>query len=371
MIGVLAFLVAAAFWPSLAAAGTAPRWALLAVAVPLMFPKKIKFTAGHLALLIFVAWSVSTLFWTDEPLTSLFPWHPSLAWIWVPSGGVNAIVYWTIFSGLFCIGAELSSFRPVFIGMALGLSLSSIVAIAQFYFGWTGIDQYSVPGGLFINPNFMAEIAVMVLIGLIAERLYWFIPLVLPAVLLPQSRSALLALVIALALWTRSRAVMAVMIIGIGAAAIWSIQTGFRLPSVQERLDIWRDTIDGMAFFGRGLGSFYVLYPAAASRTDTLYARPDHAHNEIIETLFETGIPGILLIGAFLLAAWYGRNRAARLVLVAFAVSAMASFPLHVPASMFLVALVAGNLSADGPALRFHQFGRGMVLRARTEAEPV
>lgn len=364
MIGVLAFLVSVAYWPGIAAAGSAPRLALLAVAVPLLFPRKVTITPAHFALFLFLAWSVATLFWTDEPPSHLVSWLGP-----IPLGGLSAVIHWLIFAGLFCIGANLASLSGVYIGMALGLSLSSAAAIAQMFFGWAFLDQYSVPGGLFINPNFMAEVSVMVLVGLIAERLYWFIPLVLPAALLPQSRSALLALVIALALWTRNRAVMAVMIIGIGVAAIWSIQSGFRLSSVDERIAIWRDTIDGMTWLGRGTGSFYVLYPATASRTNTLFARPDHAHNDVIETFFEAGFPAILLIGVFIFAWRVGRHPSAALVLVAFAVQGLFAFPLHIPASMFLVALVAGHLCADGAALRDYVPDWRVPVRPRIETK--
>ncbi len=105
-----------------------------------------------------------------------------------------------LFAGLFCIGSSLTSLRPVYIGMAAGLSLSSVAAIAQVY-GWTGVDQFSVPGGLFINPNFMAECAVMVAVALVAERMWWWLPAVLPAALLSTSRGALVGGAIAAVVW--------------------------------------------------------------------------------------------------------------------------------------------------------------------------
>lgn len=79
--------------------------------------------------------------------------------------------------------------------------------------------------------------------------------------------------------------------------------------SVDERRVMWSETakaIPDFLPFGSGVSSFPQIYPryenpAAITRTFT-----NHAHNDYLEIALETGVPGILLLIAFLL--WWGRR---------------------------------------------------------------
>jgi O-antigen ligase len=350
-LAFLSFLVAALFVPGLSGAATTPRWALLSIVVPFLLPKRVVLTPGHWAVFLLLLWCACSLTWTADPY-----------------GGTRSLWHLVLFAGLFCAGAAMTTLRPVYIGMALGLGLSSAAAIAQYGFGWNGVDQYNMPGGLFINPNFMAEVACLVLVALVAERLWLYVPLVLPAALLPQARGALLGLICALVLWTRNRLVMGLAVAGLIGGVLWTFQGGHRIASVQERFAIWRDAAEQLRPFGNGIGSFYLLYPASAKRTDTLHQRPDHAHNDYLEAAFELGIGAGLLFAVWGFALALGRDRTAALVLTAFLVMAVFGFPLHMPASMFLVALVAGRLCGSGASVGGLEALRRSVLRPRHEA---
>jgi len=78
--------------------------------------------------------------------------------------------------------------------------------------------------------------------------------------------------------------------------------------SIQSRQEMLSTSAKAMADFlpwGSGLGSFesvYHLYEDSA-RVDNTYV--SHAHNDYAELALETGVPGILLMIAFL--AWWGR----------------------------------------------------------------
>ncbi len=339
---ILAFLATVAYVPGIPGAAVTGRWAVLALAVPLLFPAMVRVTVGHLALLLFVLGSALSLAWSPAIFAA-----------------VPALVYLLVFAGLFCVGSELPSLRPVYAGAALGLVPSSLVAISQHWFGWSGVLQYgcvpasfcTVPAGLFFNPNFMAELAVLVCAGLIAERMWWGLPLIAPAMLLPGARGALLALGFALLVWTGRRWVMALGALGLALAVAVAIQSGFRVQSVAERFALWRDTLDGLTVFGSGIGSFYTLYPSFATRTDTLFARSDHVHNDGLELIFEAGLGAALFAVVVLCAFRYGRDLGARLVFTGFCVIAAFGFPLHLPATVLLGALAAGHLCADGPRM--------------------
>ena len=109
---------------------------------------------------------------------------------------------------------------------------------------------------------------------------------------------------------------------------------------------------------GSGLGSFARVYPA--------YENPDivdnwfvnHAHNDFIELALETGLPGMLLIAAFLLW-WAGRSialwrapvinpmaRAATIASAALLVHSLVEFPLRVSGLAAVFAMCIALMAA-------------------------
>lgn len=344
---LLGFLVTGLFWPGLAGAATTPRWALLSLAIPLLLPNQIRFTTAHALLTCFVGWAWVSFLWSPLPLDA------SLA-LW----------YLILFAGAFCIGAEQESLRKLFIGAAIGLSLSSAAAIAQVFYGWRGVAQYAIPGGLFINPIMLGEISALVILGLVANRLWFLIPLVAPAMILSNARGAWLGLIVGLVVWTRSKTLAALLVIGILAAPVLVIHQNWRVDSITERFAIWADTYDGLTVLGKGIGSFYGQYPDVATRTDTLKARPNHAHNDVLEIAFELGVPGTAVALALLCVVLCHRGRRDHMVLVGFVVMGLFGFPLHNPATAFIAAMVAGHVAAAGALFRDHvDWCRGHVRR--------
>lgn len=324
----LGFLITALFFPGLSGAATAPRWAFLSIAIPLLFPNNVRITTAHVLLCCFIGWAALSLAWSPLYLdASLQLW------------------FLILFAGAFCIGSELPDLRKLFIGAAMGMTLSSAAAIAQVFFNYKGIAQYAIPGGLFINPIMLGEISALVLLGLIVHRLWYLIPCVAPAMLLSGARGAWLGLIVGLVAWTRSRALAALCLTVLIAGSWHAYNTNWRIDSIQERFAIWSDTYDGLTWRGRGVGSFYGQYPDVASRTDTLKARPNHAHNDILEIAFELGIAGAGLVVALcgvLLSHHRGRHWP---VFIAFLVMGLFGFPLHNPATAFIAAMVAGHLA--------------------------
>ncbi len=345
------------FVPGLAAPATTPRWALLAAVVPAVaiFTPCRRFTVAHGLGALLLGWAALSLFWT-------------------PNGwdGLRIIAELAIFAALFHIGAALPSLRPVYIGAALGLSVSSLLAVMQVL-GLELVDRIPGPtgqaAGLFMNRNYLAEPAALVLIGLIGHRLWWALPLVLPSVLpvavmmpwnygesvrdllaLPMSRGAVLGLLAAgmLWLWPRSRA--AVVSLCIAASAALFLLMG---PSTSSRFVIWASTLDGMTWLGNGIGSFYTLFPSHAPAWDFLgTTRPVHAHNDWLEFAYELGpLAGICLLGTLIMLAAMRGPEPERFILIALITEAAFGFPWHFAATVFLGGLVAGQLCVAGSAL--------------------
>jgi hypothetical protein len=361
-VAFLSFLVTVAFVPGWSGAALAPRWAILAIAVPFLIQASLNFTAAHLAMLLFLGWMTLSFAWTFDPL-----------------GGVQAIAQFAIIVGLFFAGARVADLRPILTGAALGIGASSIISLFQMN-GWHGLAQITVPAGLFVNGNFMAEAAVLILVGVIAERMWWAVPLAAPAALLPGARGPLMALVIALTFWIRNRYVTALVLLVVACVVLASIHFGYRVGSVTQRAQIYADTISAMTFFGNGIGSFYTRFPSFAS-SNTLIERPDHVHNDGLEVLFEAGIGAAFLIPVFIALYRYGRGTTGGLILLAFGVESLVEFPLYLPVTAFLGAVVAGAICARGVPLRisYAQFrasvragrNRGAVRRPSAGREGV
>lgn len=372
-LGAFSFVVMVLFVPGLSAPATTPRWALLAAVVPAiaMFTECRRFTTVHGLGVLILSYAALTLLWT-------------------PNGwdGLRVMAELLILAGLFHIGAEQESLRPVYIGAALGLSVSSLLAVMQAA-GLDLVDRADGPAGdaagLFMNRNYLAEPAVLVLIGLIGNRLWRFVPLVIPAIMpvavlmpwnyggqvsdllaMPMSRGALagLAVVGAVWLWPRSR-LSVILITGAAGGALFALMN----PSASHRLVMWAATLDGMTWLGNGIGSFYTLFPSHAPGWDFLIDRPTHAHNDWLEVAYELGAPGAGLVAALLISCLFIPNptirwvfNTERLILLALITEGCFGFPLHFPATVFLGGLVAGQLCRARPLLRDVLARGGMAL---------
>ena len=156
------FILAVCYWPGISGPATSPRWALGVVLVAALFLFRIRVTWAHVIGAAFVIWSLATFYWSQS--------QPDSVGI-----GFNLI----IIAAAFCVGGQLTTLRPLIAGLALGLGVSAVVAALQL----TGvavlpdIAVYSRIPGLFANPLIYAEIAALVTVAALAERMWWAVPL--------------------------------------------------------------------------------------------------------------------------------------------------------------------------------------------------
>lgn len=344
----LGFAVMTAYWPGISGATTTPRWTVIAIAVPLLLfcGDRIKVTAAHALGLLFVAWCTLSLTWSASPLD-----------------GIDALWQLLLLAGMFALGSDVADFRPVIVGAASGIGISSAVMVAQ-WLGWIDLPSYHLPGGMFYNANYAAEAAALVAVACAAHRMWWGASMAAPSLILAGSRGALLAVFAAAAawLWGRSRwAAIGLLAIMIGASALLASPAGQQ--SIERRLAIWSDTARDLSIAGHGIGSFRTAFPAHAVKTDLTHERPARAHNEPLDVAFETGLIGLALALTFC-ATLVGPLNPERLVLIALAVECCFAFPLHMPATAFLGMLVAGHAAGRRRCLRSAIVGGRDRLRA-------
>ena len=346
---LLGFLITATFWPYVDGAGTVSRWAVLCVAVPigLFWVRVIPFPA-LLVVGLLGFWATLSLIWTT-----------------VFDDGIYQLAQFAVIAGCLVIGTSVRSLRAFYTGAAYGLAISSFIAILQFL-GYepvqttlwgTDIGPHQVPpSGLFINPDLLGEICIVVLVGLWTYRQYWMTILVLPGLILSQSRTAMVAAVICVLAyaWPRARwkSLLAIPLLIAIVYAIapykWHIET-----LGGGRLDLWLDTLQGLTFWGHGVGSFYSTFIKYATHVDTFHYQPDNAHNDLLQFTFELGVPAAVALVATLSVVWWQAFEPERLVLLAFAVIGMLAFPLHEPATAAVFGIVAGYAARNWRDLRY------------------
>lgn len=346
-MGLIGFIVAATFWPGQAGAAETSRWASLCVLVSIgLFFVSIRPTVVHVIGVIFLVYAVLSLWWAP---------------VWYD--GIAALMQFAIIAGAFLLGHEMEDSTPLYAGIGLGLAISSVVSLLQWY-GFepvVSISSGTSPAGLFINPNFAGEIAALVLIGLVLSEAWWISAGLLPVLLLSHSRAALLSLAVcgSLYIWQRWRwriliiAPFLIALVFFGTENKWLYS-----DSMTNRWAIWFDSIDGLNLVGNGIGSFYSTLPEYATRLNTQLYQPWHAHNDLLETAFELGIPGVLLLLALFALIFAGAHQRERSVLLGFCIIAMFGFPLHTPTSAFLIGAVAGHAARAWNVLRWGELCR-------------
>jgi len=149
-------------------------------------------------------------------------------------------------------------------------------------------------------------------------------------------------------------------------------QTLLHLPedrSMRGRIVVWTDSLRIAAdhpVMGTGLGTFGAVYPAYKTLPDPVFY--EHAHNDYVELLAETGGVGLgLSLGllgtvlGFVLAGWRGRRSPSARGLLAGVVTGIAAllihgfndFNFHIPANAALFAVLLGlawNLARPAPS---------------------
>lgn len=344
MLFWLAFGVPAAYWPGMPEAVQVAKWAVIAASPLMLLWLRPRWSIIHTLAVLLIAWAAFTLLWA-----------PSLP------HAADALCKMALGFVLFVIGYETDDLERFWIGCALGLMPSALIAIAQACGIFIIEDAWSLPPGLFGNPNLMGEFAALVLIGLALQGAWVWMPTALTALVLAQARGAFLA-VIATTMIAKPR-LGAALVIVLALGVTFSVQRNLAsTDSLRERMTIWRDAGSALTPIGSGIGSFETVMRAHTSRPTKIV---QHAHNDALELAIELGIPGIVL-AAMLLLLIAGRARnAERLVLAALAIEAMFGFPLHNPGTVFIGAVVAGHAARGFAVVRLRELVGGPPLQRR------
>jgi O-antigen ligase len=332
----LAFLIASAYWPFWDGGAITPRWAILASGVLLLWGTPVRVTTIHWLGAAFIVYAALSGLWAAQP----WPWFRDL---W----------YLVAMAGVFCVAAEQDDLTPAYIAFAVGVAISGFLALPEAQ-GWIDLPNINHPAGLFGNKNYLAETAVVALVAVLPQwRRWWMWPVYLGlamAIALPRARGALLGLdVVLIVYFFRHNAIAGAALLLATAAAGWLMLGEPSHPEANLsntfilRAAIAWSTLMHATWFGHGLGQFFTEFPLWTPHVTILSQRPAEAHNEVINVIAELGLPGVVLWLAFFAVVLWRAAGCVRLALLALLAISLTSFPLHLPATGFMVALLAAD----------------------------
>ncbi len=316
----LGLILPLTFVPGWTGASIPTGWAVLSIVLPFTLWKPVVMTSFHWVGLGFLAYALSGL--------ALYPTLDGVWELWLLA----------ILALAFRWGSAQVSLVPLWKGLAIGVSVSSAIACAQAL-GYHPVLQYRGPAGLFYNSSVLGEASVLVIIALITERLWWYIPSLLPGLILSESRSVgLILIAVGIASLGRRLALLSLFL-----AAVVILAMIFRPDTDAFRFSLWYEVIANLSLFGSGPGSmanFYLHY------NDYIY-HPEYAHNEFLDLLFQFGVGALPLFWLALRLALDNSDAREWPIYAAFLVMAIFSFPLHVPVLALVGAVCAGQLARN------------------------
>jgi hypothetical protein len=343
---LLGIAIMIAFVPGVIGLASITSWAVMWLVMPVLLLKcKIEITIIHILGLVFLSYAALSLLWSPH--------------------GTLELMQLLVLASVFVWAYTLQNLRKIIIGLAIGLAVSSIIAVLQYFQLETLVLKNTPnPSGLFVNSNIFAEVSGMLLILILINKLWWFIPVTLPG-LMVSSRAVILGFLIVGLLWIWEKSKLAAISLAVSLTFAASL-INFSMSSIYQRLYIWLDMLSGLTLFGHGIGSFIYLFPDYNKHSDASINIAEYAHNELLQLTFELGIgvaPFILIILMLLKA-----DNDYKYAFVFFIVISCFGFPLHMPVTAFMVAIVAAQLAKSSLGSRTFVYNSRPIVSNRLAA---
>lgn len=341
---IFGFILAICFDPTIWQGASQPRWALLAVALPLLVSTKLphNLTIAHLFGGLFILWSMITMIWAPNK------WD-----------GAGELIVLAIIAMSFLLGNRTQDLSRLFCGLAIGISVSALIILIPALRFNSIVSVY--PHGLLGNRNMLSEFGALIALGLITHGKWWYLPGPLLAVFyyVPNviggqpARSAVGAFSVGIIAYIWNKSKLSAIVLSFAAFALLeAIFFSYHTSSIGERIEVWSMVWRSHTVLGHGIGSLYTVAPYLTDLWDTLVNRIDHAHNDALEILFELGWPGLTLYAGVIGAALIYGDQKTIPILLGFLFISVVAFPWHLPTNAFIGAVLLGHGVRRGPELR-------------------
>lgn len=328
----LGLLLPVAFIPGYTGASVPTQWAVLSAFLPLTLWSG-RFGLGHKVLLGFLCYALISLLW------SVNLW----SWVW----GIWLACIWFICYHYGTLNEDLQSLWK---GLALGVSVSAIVAVFQ-KLGYAPVESHNESAaGLFFNPSLFGIICGLLLVGLLCHRLWWYMPFPALGLVLSSTRGGLAVLALGLAAryggWLGGLAVLS------AGGIAFSLSTG---SGDLERMQIYGVTVPVLSWLGNGAGQFTEIWFIRTSAQKLV--RPEYVHNDLIQLTYEYGVGALAVAGLFGLALRQSSHPEWP-VLFAWVGLSLFFFPLWAPVLAFIGLVCLGSVLAHRDRVRVDQRSR-------------
>lgn len=321
------FLVSVAFTPGLMSAAIVGRWAVIGLGVPLVAELRLKAPLiVQAAVAAGVAWSAASLIATPDTMD-----------------GLLFLFFMVVLVGAMGAASQAASLTPLLSGMCWGLLVSGGFCLAKAA-GYPLVAENNAGGyaGLFYNAEVLVELAAPLVVWAAAKRKWHLAAIGLLPIVMNQSRLAFLVVIFGLAVvyWPRAwrwRVITALGALALAAAVVGYLTIyGGKFGGGALRLAMWYGTALAITPAGRGLGWYR-----------STHMTEEFGHSDFLQALAELGIGALFFAVIIVYALRNRRDIAEKAAFVAICAEMALSFPLHVPASAFLIAVLAGYLVRD------------------------
>ena len=326
-LGTWAFLVSIAYVPFIMSCAVFGRWAVIALGVPLMAEMRLKVLSSvQIALVIGLTWACASLLVTPDKLD-----------------GILQFGFMICLVGVMGVASQQESLDKALEAMCFAMAINLFFSPSLPFSGdlvAQGSNGYS---GLFYNCEVFVELCAPLAVWAIVKRYWWLAAGPVLPIIMNESRITMFAVAFALviALWPKSTK-HRVMVIAGAVAAFLIIVVGmtllidFKLSSALLRLTMWLSTFYAIDPLGHGIGWYR-----------TTHYTEEFAHSDILQAFAELGLGALPFAVIPFVALRNRRDHAEWAAFIVICIELAVSFPLHVPASAFLAALLAGYLVRD------------------------
>lgn len=260
--------------------------------------------------------------------------YACVSWVWGPGGALPLSALTLLLA--FALGALASQ---VIYEVLWKLSCAA-VALSACLLLWLGV-----------NPNYVGAALALGLAAAIGYKWWWYTPFAAVGLVASGSRGSIFGAGVAVLLGFGRRYPTTAACVFLSAIALCLGLRSF--DSLYARLGIWQDTLNGLTFWGHGLGSFADWYASLEVKRNMTLTLAPHAYDDFLELVFELGIGSALL---WLWLATLSPGPEARLILWTFFALSLTYFPLWVPGVghlfMFTLGYVWSNPCGNTSSVR-------------------
>lgn len=314
----LGLLLAISYVPGYTGASIPTQWAVLSIVLPTFLWLRSPITLGHKLFALWIGYALISIGWSPNLYSA--GWGGWLLFIW-------ALAYH--------YGTLQDDLSNLWRGLAIGLSLSTAIALAQaFDYAPVELADPNRPAGLFYNSSLFGVLCGLVLVPILANRLWWYAPPLALGLILSGSRGGIVALAVGLTAAYAGRLVALTLVV----LAALTLAFAPLDPADAQRLQIWGVVAKSLSLFGHGPGSFVDLF--YVRETKLLLIQIGTAHNDPLQLAYEFGFIALIPIALFGMALGRGPVDP---TLCAFTTLALFYFPLYTPVTAFIGFAVAGH----------------------------